>query len=283
MRTKCHCESGPVTIQSRSSRTAVIEALRSELRVYRDEQTTPKHPLGHLDVRSGSALSLSAGTHEWFGAEDVDGIAAPPLALLADLARRKIREPASGGYVVWIGRACWPYPHALCSRVPDLDTDTSLLARSLFVDPPDHATRVWAIDLALRSVGAMLVIADGSGLSMAESRRLQLAASSSGTAGVLVRPERDQAEISAARTRWLVEPACETGILDQAWTVHLLRCKGLQPASWSARKWVVRRDHATGTCDPWTPHHGGVVDAVDDRSAAPATAPSTHIQHRRLA
>jgi hypothetical protein len=64
-------------------------------------------------------------------------------------------------------------------------TDQRLLDRSVFVDPATPAERVWAIELALRCAGVAAVIADGTALSMAESRRLQLAATSTNDAPTL--------------------------------------------------------------------------------------------------
>ena len=282
MRTRLAARPDPSTIQSGSDRRASIRALRSELRAFSDEQIECKHSAALSGGCSGHALSLACGTHEWFGSDHVAGITYPPLALLIDMAARSVCEPAQPGCAVWIGRACWPYPHALCQRAASGSIRTELLDRSIFVDPPDRATRVWSIDLALRSTGSTLVIADGSGLSMAESRRLQLAASSSGSAGLFARPEHARAALSAASTRWMVEPASENAqdhggdridrklaTRDQAWTVHLLRCKGLQPTSRSARHWTVRRDHATGALDEWAPNHGRLAAAMDDRSAFP--------------
>ncbi len=164
-----------------------------------------------------------------------------------------------GGYVVWIGRRLWPYPRVLlrgniaisrfadpclapspfrgesrsegvsteCSAFDDRDRVAGglLLKRSLFIDPPDDASRLWAIDLALRCPAIIVVVADGSGLRMAETRRLQLAAEASRGLALLARPPDELAELSAATTRWRVGPApSPTG--RPRWFVELLRCKG---------------------------------------------------------
>jgi protein ImuA len=90
-----------------------------------------------------------------------------------------------------------------------------------------------------------VVVADGSRLTLNETRRLQLAAEAGGALGLLLRPAHEIQELSAARTRWRVGPALSADS-DQRWTVDLLRCKGLRPTESGARRWAVQRSHATG-------------------------------------
>jgi hypothetical protein len=154
----------------------------------------------------------------------------------------------------------------------------------VFVDPASKQERVWAVELAARCVGVGIVIADGSGLAMAESRRLQFA--SSNTPLLLARPAWESRELSAARTRWRVSPLAmdETeGDRCQGWAVELLRCKGLRPeAPGDARRWVARRDHGTvrstdqieDAWNAWSAGDGGVAAAMDD---GPDTASRTQI------
>lgn len=155
----------------------------------------------------------------------------------------------SPGRICWIGRACWPYPRLLFDDRPG---ESRLYTDSVFIDPPDLQSRLWAIDLALRTPGVSIVIADGSGLSMAATRRLQLAAASraagtqraasegarregsggvNGTAGspsrgsgaawcMLVRPPHELTQLSAAATRWLIRRAS----LDTS--SHAMRARG---------------------------------------------------------
>jgi hypothetical protein len=221
---------------------------------------------------SGVDLALRPGLHEWF-APEVGSVWIPPLAVLIDLAHRAlIAFPGrpGGRAVVWIGRRCWPFPHALVCRDPAGGAgDRRLLTRSVFVDPPGRAERVWAMDLALRSPGVAAVVADGAGLAMPESRRLQLAAG--GAVGLLARPDRERRELSAARTRWAVAPSRAHGA-GQVWTVELLRCKGAQPTDGGVRRWAVRRDHATGAMDEWTACDVDLAPDVADRPAQAARA-----------
>jgi len=164
--------------------------------------------------RLGGGLMRGA-IHEWF----TEG--GSPLCVLEHLAKRAGRAAidASGcGAVMWIGRACWPYPWAMAHD------GVELLNEALWVDPPDIGTRLWATDLAARCSGVAAVIADGSELTMAATRRLQLAAQSGGTLVLLSRPGRERDRLSAATTRWLIRPArSPTG--RPRWEIRLIRCK----------------------------------------------------------
>lgn len=86
------------------------------------------------------------------------------------------------------------------------------------------------MDLALRSPAVAAVIADASGLDMASSRRLQLAAEAGlerggGGLALLVRPPDEARELSAAATRWRVACVPATG-RSARWSLELLRRKG---------------------------------------------------------
>jgi len=146
--------------------------------------------------------------HEWFGQP------APPLCVLADLARRA----AGRGYVFWVGRACWPHPRTLISG-----DDRTALQRSVLIDPTPRE-HLWVIDLVMRSPAASVVVADGSGLDISATRRLQLAAEHGRTLAMLSRPPNDLATPSVAAYRWQVAPVVSPS--DQPrWAVRLLRCK----------------------------------------------------------
>ncbi len=201
----------------------------------------------------GAPVLERGGVHEWFGV-------ACPAVILAGLAGRAGRDGAGGsvggGAVVWIGRACWAHPAWLGGAAVE---------RSVFVDPPGDAERLWAIDQALRTRGVACVIADARRLDMAGSRRLQLAAEAGGALGLLVRPPDEERALSAARTRWRVGPAPNPDARwfpEPRWTVELLRCKGLRPAT-DARRWVVQLNHDTGDVTL-------VPDAADRGVPAPA-------------
>lgn len=214
-----------------SGRRADLRALAERVRdIEARAGVGPEGRAGSIAFPGGFPLALGT-THEWLGAHPDDP---PPLALLADLSRRGVGAHAGAARAVWIGRRVWPYPCALRD---------DLLRRCVFVDPPDGASRVWAIDLALRSEACAVVVADGAGLDMAASRRLQLAARDGGALGLVARRCDERSTRSAATTRWLVAPAPSPGARAR-WTVELLRCKGVQPEG--PRRWTVEAGNAEG-------------------------------------
>ena len=98
----------------------------------------------------------------------------------------------------------------------------------------DLGRKLWAIDTALRCPSVTAVVADGSGLDMAASRRLQLVAARSNALVLLTRPPAERGEISAATTRWWIErtgAACGEDGAEPArgvrWRLNL-RAKGAQ-------------------------------------------------------
>lgn len=187
------------------------------------------------------------------------------LAHLARHAACDAASRGAPASVVWIGRRVWPYPGAIARRPavvegllsPDAARSTGelevhlepgsdappedssggptahpteevgLIERSIFAAPEDASLRLWTIDTALRCPGVTAVVADGSGLGMAATRRLQLAATSSGALVLLARPPGEEREVSAATTRWRVGRQ-ESARDGPAWSATLLRAKGAQ-------------------------------------------------------
>lgn len=193
------------------------------------------------------------GIHEWFAADGADG---PPRGVLTHLAwqavsgrdRQRGRKGAAGeGWVVWIGRAVWPEGHGLVRG-----EDGALLERSIFLDAGGAEQRLWAADLATRCAAVRAVVADASGFDMAATRRLQLAAKAGGALVLLARPAREMAELSAAATRWRVEPALSSSSRPR-WAIHALRCKGVQGAGGmggeNGEPRIVEWDRAQGVVD----------------------------------
>ena len=180
-------------------------------------------------TRPPAAASLSVpppGLHEWFGLAEAqtqtqNPLWIPPVGILL----RQAALCSGGGGVVWIGRCVWPYPRALVYA--------GLLRRSIFIEPSDDASRLWAIDVAARSPAAAAVVADGSGFDLAATRRLQLAAESGSAPVLCARPPQELDRLSAAAIRWLVRCTPSTDKTPR-WTVELLRCKGVQPGEWKS-------------------------------------------------
>lgn len=188
----------------------------------------------------GDGIEVETGAlHEWFGLDRTghadSGLWLPPLSLLASVAARAIERAPEGALVAWIGRWCWPYPRTLAGP---------LLPRSVFLDTRDAHAHQWALEVTLRSPGVAAIVADGRGLSMAATRRVQLAAREGGGVALLARPARERDTLSAATTRWRVDVSPSAGPSPR-WIVELLRCKGRQPAE-SPRVWTVERDRAQG-------------------------------------
>ena len=239
-------------------------------------------PTGWPEVDAALGGGLASGAlHEWFGVDDsappppkeaprrragetasapwgrFPGQApqntfretwSPPVCLFVHLARQALEAGRSPFWIVWVGARCFPYP-AVLTRPGD--NDLGLLARSLFVAPRDVNTRLWAIDLALRSPAVGVVIADGSALSMAATRRVQLLAKRHRTLMLAARPPWEQQQLSAAQSRWLIlrQPYVaddESFSVHPRWIVQLLRCKGGQRQT-SCDTWALEWQSGTST------------------------------------
>lgn len=107
---------------------------------------------------------------------------------------------------------------------PGDESELKLLRRWLVIDTPRVAERIWAIDATLRCRG-MIVLADGSGLDTAATRRLQLAAEAGGSLGLIARPPRERDRISIAETRWEVSPAISPNECAR-WVLRVMRSRG---------------------------------------------------------
>ena len=180
--------------------------------------------------------------HEWFGPP---ASSIPPLLLLAWLAEQALVGAPANARVLWIGRAVWPYPPALAGPFGVRGSeagrrnrwslalertdgrDPRLLRASAFLDPRGLGGRLWTIDAALRCATVAAVVADGSGLDMAATRRLQLAAEAGSALALVARPPGDERQLSAAGVRWRVEAVPEGAL--PAWRLELLRKKGARP------------------------------------------------------
>jgi hypothetical protein len=231
--------------------------------------------------------------HEWFGLAEPASASrgwTPPLGILIHLAWQALEQAsnaASGGRVIWIGRRIWPHPRALIRETAEgvVGGVGGLLCCSVFIDPPDDASRLWAIDLALRCPAVVAVVADGHGLELPQTRRLQLAAEAGAALGLLSRPPGELERRSTASTRWRVRPALGPR---PRWAVELLRCKGAHRQTAAAmvdvggvggvggqRTWTLELDRVKG-----------VVSApaeVGDRSGAPAVGVAASGGGRRTA
>lgn len=122
---------------------------------------------------------------------------------------------------------------------------------------------LWALEEALRSGAASLVIADApeAASDLTISRRLQLAAASGITPAILLSQKPMQGGTAGA-TRWQVRAAPSSPPADDllapgnpAWALSLTRCRGGKPG-----EWLVEWHHAT--------HRFSLVSGFRDRTVA---------------
>lgn len=191
---------------------------------------------GAIVIRPDAPPLMGPGLlHEW-----LSETAFPPLLLAACLAHRSVMSSERGRWrAVFVGPQVFPYVRAF-SRWPGL---TEMMTRATFVHA-DRSHLAFVLDAVLRCEAVSFLIADGSGIDMTLSRRLQLAASAGGALALVLRPTSELGELSAAATRWRVRSFPSDD--DQPrWSIELLRCKGLRPTT-DARRWTVRVCHETG-------------------------------------
>ena len=204
-------------------------------------------------------LSLGA-LHEVAGAgPDTEHGAAAALFLAGILARQH-------GPVLWVVEHADLFAPGLAAA--GLHPDRVIFAEA---GKPDAVLQ--AMEEGLRQPGLAGVVGEvGGRLTLTASRRLQLAAETSGTVAFALRRSRKHddpalAEPSAAVTAWrvavlpspppLAHAPDTPGLGRQRWRLELVRCRGGKPSSW-----IVEACDATGCL--------GLVADAGDGSAAPA-------------
>lgn len=243
------------------NRSDAIQALRERLAAF---EPTARG----ASVQTAVGTLASGAVHEWCGgvmAGVRSDVWLPPLCVLAGIA-----GATRAGLVVWVGERCWPHA-SLLARGEGRSESATLLGRSIFVDPPDNARRLWAMDTALRSSSVAAIVGDARGFDIACTRRLQLAAESGGAIALLARPLSEARALSSAATRRTVVPiaADEAGARPR-WRIELLRSKGCTRADASG-SWCVEWDHGAGTLValPGVEHGSGLAsDAARERLRA---------------
>ena len=167
-----------------------------------------------------------AALHEIESAGDAGGEGAATAFLAGILARLAPQRP-----VLW----CLQCPDLHAPGLARLGLATE---RLLLVQAPHERDLLWAMEEGLRSRALAAVVGEVEALSTAASRRLQLAAETSGVTGFVLHRSGSDAAASAAVTRWRVAAlpampiAGEPGIGRPRWRVELLRCRGGMPAAW---------------------------------------------------
>lgn len=206
---------------------SVIEELRAQLRRFEGGGSAVREvlPFGvpaidrHLPDRG---LAFGA-LHEVAGGGNgaVDGAAAALFAA-GVVARTK-------GKILW----------CVTNRdlfAPALSQVGLSMRRVIFVEAGDEKAVLACLEEGLRHGGVTAVVAEVARLSMQASRRLQLAAETSGTMGMVIRRWKRSADAAdfgqptAARTRWRVTalpsvPLPVPGIGRARWLIELIRCR----------------------------------------------------------
>jgi protein ImuA len=202
----------------------------------------------------GGGLALGALHEAASGGADEVHAAAAALFAAGILARLK-------GPAVWCGGVQDLFaPGLACAGLhPD---------RVLQVDAQGDKAVMAAMEEALRHPGVAGVAGELATLPMTASRRLKLAAESSGALALAIRrrPEgRDWKDgPNAASTRWRISPLPSSplgapGIGRARWRVELTRCRGGEAA-----EWIMEACDATGRLD--------LPAELADRPAAQAAA-----------
>ncbi len=208
-------------------------------------------PWGGL-VRGALHEIIDGGVETGAGPGAADGFAALLLARLAAPARSAPAGSAPAGFApagfgrpaLWVSRGDDLYAPGLFAF--GLDPGDLVVARAR-----TDAEALWAIEEGLRSPALAAVLGEVHAVDFAASRRLQLAAASSGVTALLRRPGRSPLPASAAATRWRIAPApgptpggdgrFVSALGPARWRVALLRCRGGSP-----KDWLLEWDDAAG-------------------------------------
>ncbi len=187
----------------------------------------------------------------------------PAHTLLTCLAHAIVTGDDQSRPLLWIGECTWPY-------LPGLTRP--LLSRSLFLRPSSAAERLWAIDLAIRSQSISGIIADGSALDLAATRRLFLSTQSTSITCIIARSPHERHTLTAAATRWLIAPH-PSPQHTRRWSLQLLRCKSHLAASTNPtdRTWIIEHAHQPSANSQTG--HLRVVAELFDRSGVATPAP----------
>lgn len=176
---------------------------------------TPSTHAGGIALVPGLPLA-AARVHELTG---------PARRTLALMLAARLQGP-----VVWIGpRPARPGQwHGLMPQGAARWIDPG---RVLLAAAPKATDRLWAMEEALRSRAARLVVAElEAAPALTPVRRLLLAAEGGTAMGLILTPEGDAPGVES---RWRLTPAHRPG--QDAWRLDLLRARMVPPASWTLR------------------------------------------------
>lgn len=200
-----------------------------------------------------SAPSIAHPRAPGFGI--VSGVGAPPE--LRDGRAHEAQGPLARAFAAMeIGRRAGPAIWIRGPRSRERLDPYGLAAfcdpgRLVFVDAPKPLDAFWAMEEALRSGAASVVVGEApEGVALTPGRRLQLAAETGGGLGIVVvglDGAPPPAGASAAETRWRVAPDGA-----RRWRLTLTKNKRGAPGAWTlARRDGAARDGRSGD-DGWT-------------------------------
>ena len=186
-----------------------------------------------------------------FGIEEIDQVLPG-----GGLARGALHEVAGGGNGAVHGSAAAIFAAGIAARArgkvlwcvtrqdlfaPAVAQAGLAAGRVIYVECGDEKTLLACFEEGLRHSGLGAVVAEVARLSMTASRRLQLAAESSGAIGIAIRRWRrptdaaDFGQPTAAVTRWRVtalpsRPLPVPGVGRARWQLELIRCRAGESA-----------------------------------------------------
>jgi protein ImuA len=109
--------------------------------------------------------------------------------------------------------------------------------RLILVDTNKPRETLWAMEEGLRCRHLAAVVGEEATPDLTASRRLQLAAETGGTLGIVLPPARIRPQTSAALTRWKVTALPSKpeagGPGRPRWNVALMRCRGGGGGEWA--------------------------------------------------
>lgn len=200
-------------------------------------------PLGieQIDSHLPAGGLVAGGLYEVLPTAPGDAAAATAFCavLAARLQRARLQKNHSGTAILWclntvVTDAGEIYPPALARYGIDPGYLVALRAK-------DDATTLQALEDALASGAAAVVIGEVGSASLTASRRLQLAAAETGIPALLLRPPNAASTPSAALMRWRTastpsQPRGWAAMLNEpgfpCWQTELFRCRGGAPGDW---------------------------------------------------
>lgn len=146
---------------------------------------------------------------------------------------------SKGGITFWISTSRTLFPPALVQFALEAE-------RFVFIDVRKEKDVLWAVDEALKCSAISAVVGEVGGLSLTESRRLQLAVEQSQVTGFVLRKNYRNTNNTACFTRWKIsslpsEPVDDLpGIGFPKWRVELLKFRNGKTGIWDMQ-WINKR------------------------------------------